>query len=375
MAAQASNITTIDENSDVEDTKSSVQPSRPKRASIAKDTLDKLKNGWYKSSDGSKINLTDDVTFTNNNSILYTEDDLQNIKQLIRILDESTSSASSFSVDSDTLQTKIEVQHCTTLEAARELVGEVDEDQIGVLNFASAKNPGGGFLGGAQAQEESIARSSALYLAITQPQFMSGYYGYNRHGERGYYSHRMIYSPRVTIFKDDDGELLSLPYHVGILTVPAPNAGVIKDRIESRITMEQRVKRLLYVFKAHKHDVLILGAFGCGVFRNNPFDVAMIFREQLESSEYRNSFKRIIFAITNFEMCRIFKQVFNATDLLSIQKQIAAMSFDDSNTRHASSNKQNKQKKKKVNQQRKQKMQKNYANVDFDENSKLFYES
>lgn len=198
MAARTSNTITADEYSDNEDTTFSAQPSRPGRASIAKDTLRKIEDGWYQSSDGSKIDLKDDITFTNDNSILYTEDDLQNIKQLNSIFDESNSSSIT---NSDNSQTKFEIQHCTTLEAARSLVSEVGEDHVGVLNFASAKNPGGGFLGGAQAQEESIARSSALYPAITQAQFMSGYYAYNRHGERGFYSHRMIYSPRVTIFK------------------------------------------------------------------------------------------------------------------------------------------------------------------------------
>lgn len=148
---------------------------------------------------------------------------------------------------------------------------------------------------------------------------------------------------------------MSAPYHVGIITVPAPNAGVIKDRTDSRITMEQRVKRLLYVFKAHKHDTLVLGAFGCGVFKNNPYDVAIVFREQLESNEYRNSFKRIVFAITNAEMCQIFKQVLNAPNLLTIQQEIATLSFDHNGKRHSSFNKQKKQNKKKENQQRKQK--------------------
>ncbi|CAF1288001.1 unnamed protein product [Adineta ricciae] len=342
--------TTVDEHSDAEDASFSTGSSRPSRANIAKDTLEKLKAGWYESPDGTKIVLEDDVTFSNQQSILYTEDDLQNTKQLNANLDETNPTR----LTSDSSQTKIETRLCSTLEAARSLVAEVGEDHVGVLNFASAKNPGGGFLGGAQAQEESIARSSSLYMAITQDQFMDGFYSYHRHGERGVYSHRMIYSPRITIFRNDNGYLLPLPYHVGIITCPAPNAGVINDRIDSRNLMSERIKRVLYVFKAHKHDTLLLGAFGCGVFKNNPYDVALVFREQLESNLYKNSFKRIVFAITNPAMYQIFKQVFDSPNLHELQQQMALMTFNQNKKKHSSD--------KNRKQQRKERRQQKYQN-------------
>lgn len=79
--------------------------------------------------------------------------------------------------------------------------------------------------------------------------------------------------------------------------------------------MMERVKRLLYAFQANKHEYLVLGAFGCGVFRNDPLEVAKIFRQYLISDEFRGAFKRIIFAVYNPEMCQIFQQVFNTTGL------------------------------------------------------------
>ena len=151
--------------------------------------------------------------------------------------------------------------------------------------------------------------------------------------------------------QNDDGDLLPLPYHVGIITCPAPNAGVINDRIDSRNIMSERIKRVLYVFKAHKHDTLLLGAFGCGVFKNNPYDVALIFREQLESNLYRNSFRRIVFAITDPAMYRIFKQVFDSPDVHELQQQMALMTFDHNKKKH-SSDKNRKQKRKERRQQK-----------------------
>ncbi|CAF1472023.1 unnamed protein product [Adineta steineri] len=329
---------------DCEDASFLVSIPRPERAKIGQNTLATLKTGWYESPDGQRVNLEDDIKFCNDNSKLYTEDGLQNMEKSIPITDES-----------DIISyTKIEIRYCTTLQAARFLAAEVGEDHVGVLNFASAKNPGGGFLKGAQAQEESLARSSSLYLAETQSRFMGGYYHYNREGPKGIYSHRMIYSPRVPIFKDDNGKLLSSPYHVAIVTAPAPNAGVINNAKESGNIMTERVKHVLNVFKTNKHDSLVLGAYGCGVFKNDPLDVALIFRQHLESKEFQHSFKRIIFAILNEEMYQIFKQVFETNDLSTIHEQIATLSLDHGVQKQSTNNNRNKPKKRRRTENRRQ---------------------
>lgn len=112
-----------------------------------------------------------------------------------------------------------EVTNETSLSAARRL-----GPGAACLVFASAKNPGGGFLTGAQAQEESIARSSALYPC----QGAAGeFYAFHRRQGDLRYSDRVIYSPRVPVFRADDGALLEEPYTVSFLTAAAPNLGAI----------------------------------------------------------------------------------------------------------------------------------------------------
>ncbi|CAF3964872.1 unnamed protein product, partial [Rotaria magnacalcarata] len=300
MNEEISNAAATDEQSDSEDVLSLRNLSRTERAAIADDTLNKLRVGWYQSCEGSRIDLAEDITFSVQHTVLYTEDDLQNRKKLISSIDQQANPSSL--VTDTTSYRRIEIRYCTTLQAAQSLTTEMDENSVGVLNFASAKNPGGGFLKGSSAQEESIARSSSLYSTVIQPRIFNEFYDYNRRGRSGIYSHRIIYSPRVTIFKDDNGDILSSPYHVGMVTVPAPNASVIRQPELIRSTMVERVRRLLCVFEANKHDCLVLGAFGCGVFRNDPFDVATIFRQLLESEEFKDSFKRIIFAVFNQDM-------------------------------------------------------------------------
>lgn len=171
--------------SDTDDNELLMNLTRKERAMIAEDTLHKLNVGWYSSSsENSPIYFSEDVTYSVDNSLLYNENDLRNIEKK----DSSE-------------KTKIEIRLCTTLQATQSLVKEIGEEHVGVLNFASAKNPGGGFRTGAQAQEESLCRTSSLYLSLTQNRFVNEFYDYHRRTRNVLYSHRIIYSPRVVFFK------------------------------------------------------------------------------------------------------------------------------------------------------------------------------
>src|SRR5262249_53317890 len=144
----------------------------------------------------------------------------------------------------------------------------------------SAKYPGGGFLGGARAQEESLARSSGLYPCIAQ---MRGMYEANKQFGSCLYTDHMIYSPRVPVFRDDEGGLLAQPYAVSFLTAPAVNAGAVKEHERALVepTMFARMEKLLSVAVVRRQHTLVLGAWGCGVFKNDTARVAQAFRRHL----------------------------------------------------------------------------------------------
>ena len=171
--------------------------------------------------------------------------------------------------------------------------------KVGALNFASAKHPGGGFLRGALAQEESIARVSTLYPSLLKcPEF----YNYNMSLKTALYSDYIIYSEGVTVIKDDNGELLENPYNIDVITSPAPNAKVIRENEKHNIskiniTMENRIRKIIKVAILNNIDCLILGAFGCGVFGNSLHDVSKIFRKILIEEDLGKYFKVIEFAI------------------------------------------------------------------------------
>jgi uncharacterized protein (TIGR02452 family) len=184
-----------------------------------------------------------------------------------------------------------EVTDESTLAATRRLGGD-----LACLVFASARNPGGGFLNGAQAQEESVARGSALYPCLRAA---GDFYAHHRASDDLLYSDRVIHAPDVPVLRDDGGGFLPEPYPVSFLVTAAPNLGaILRGRPESAAAVPEvlarRAARVLRVASAHGHRRLVLGAWGCGVFANDPETVALAFREALGDN---GSFDHVVFAV------------------------------------------------------------------------------
>lgn len=258
------------------------------RTIIAKDTLEILEKGFYINKGGETIDVKNAQERAVKNTRLFTPAALDEM-----LLKEHANQ----------FQTTYEVTNETTLDAVRRLDSE-GVSNILCLNFASAKNPGGGFLGGAVAQEECIARASGLYGCLLQA---PEYYAYHRKSGTCLYSDHMIYSPDVPVIKDEAGNLLNKIVCTSIITSPAVNAGVIRRQEISNIdrvipVMRRRIEKLLSLCLHMKHNTLVLGAWGCGVFQNDPEEIAGLFREAL-TGNYANRFSRIVFAVkTNKEV-------------------------------------------------------------------------
>lgn len=195
-------------------------------------------------------------------------------------------------------RTRIEVTNETTLSAGKRLVEK--GKKVIVLNFASAKNPGGGFINGSIAQEESLAYASTLYETLKKHET---FYHYHLHQNRSaLYSDHMIYSPNVTVFRSDGGALLENPYPLSMITSPAVNKGAVEENEKHHIekideTMKKRIQKILAVALSHQYEVIVLGAFGCGVFKNDPKKVAHYFAEILKEEKFKNQFEQVVFAV------------------------------------------------------------------------------
>lgn len=150
--------------------------------------------------------------------------------------------------------------------------------RIGVLNFASYTNPGGKFLMGSSAQEEALCHSSYLFNVLRE---QDKYYYWNRKNKNNnLYLHRALYSPEIRFFRKDEDKLCD------VITCAAPNLRHHFNLTDSeyRELLIKRMSLVKWIAEDNNIDVLILGAWGCGVFQNIPEVVAQCFKEVLSES-------------------------------------------------------------------------------------------
>ena len=215
--------------------------------------------------------------------------------------------------------TRIEVTQETTLAAcARICARQRQKKQRGLsvacLNFASAVAPGGMFMDGTNTQEDSLARSSALYASLGSNKALP-MYQYNRSchsANRGLYSDAMIFSPAVPVFRDDGGSLHA-PYRVSVISAPAVDrsfcAGVPEWQIQQ--TMHNRARKILTVAVNNGVNHLVLGAWGCGIFGHRAADIAQLFFSLLTQEPFQNRFVSVTFPITKSTLCKVFEARFS----------------------------------------------------------------
>lgn len=168
-----------------------------------------------------------------------------------------------------------------------------------VMNFANAHIPGGGFLAGATAQEESLCRCSTLYISISS-EHAKEMYAYNRKHLSLTESHYMLLSPHVKVFRNHKCELLKIPYEVGVITVPAPNRhgkAMFTSKAVLEKVMTERIRYMLNVAHENKYKYLVLGAWGCGAFGNKAADVAEYFYKVLVEEQQEQWFHEVCFAV------------------------------------------------------------------------------
>lgn len=195
----------------------------------------------------------------------------------------------------------IEIRNESTVTAVHRLCNFVkgkDKRLVGVLNFASAHNPGGGFLGGAMAQEEALAYCSDLYVKQTTGQSPE-FYKINEDVNSAYYTNTMIMS-NVNFFRDANYNFV--PYNTcWVLTSPAVNQRLVTMRGELKengyAIMRERMRKILQVFIYCGCTDIILGAFGCGVFGNEPEVIAKYWKELLIDEGLAGYFDSITFSV------------------------------------------------------------------------------
>lgn len=253
---------------------------------LAEKTVEIVERGSYQTASGRVIDIAASVRACLDATRFFPSEELERLRQEV------------LARPSEGFGTTFEVVNETTLAGIARVLAE-GKGPVAALNFASAKNPGGGFRNGSQAQEESLARSSALYASLLQA---SEFYKRHRSSPSLLYSDAMIWSPDCPVFRDDEGRLLDEPQLVSFITSPAPNAGAAADHRPEELPLipevfRRRSEYVLALAASQGYKCLVLGAWGCGVFRNDPAIVAAAFLDHLRRGAWSGRFERVVFSV------------------------------------------------------------------------------
>ena len=259
---------------------------RSTRKELAQQTVEIVERGSYQSATGRVIDIAASVRACLEGTQFFAPEDLERLRQEV------------LGRPPEGFATSLEVVNETTLAGITRLLAD-GKGPVAALNFASAKNPGGGFLNGSQAQEESLARSSALHSSLLRAW---EFYERHRASPSLLYSDAMIWSPDCPIFRDDEGTLLDEPQLVSFITSPAPNAGATAENRPKELpqipeVFRRRSEYVLALAASKGYRRLVLGAWGCGVFRNDPAVVAAAFVGHLREGAWSSRFERVVFSV------------------------------------------------------------------------------
>ena len=216
-------------------------------------------------------------------------------------------------IKENSCETEIKVVPLDSISAAIKCHEDYPNKKIVLLNFSDPVVPGGSVAKGAIAQEEDLCRCTTLYPVLNSDKCFYSYYLPNRKA-RSYNSlDKVIYSPNIKILKDDSYRKIK-SISIDVISASAPCLISPERQYNYDLTYEAhetKARLILQTAFAHKIKVLILGAFGCGCFFNNPHAVVEVFQKLL-NEDFRNAFEQVIFAVPDKENFEIFNsKIFN----------------------------------------------------------------
>ena len=260
---------------------------RRQLADVFQQTIDIVQEGSYTSENGEEVELLDN------------EPMLKGSRFYTKPLD-----ASSVPTLSEECKTKIIVRNDDSIHCGHALQQEGYNPVV--LNLASRRNPGGGVKNGSRAQEESLFRSTNLFLSMYRYAEYAEDYGL----EKSRFQYPMpvrfggIYVPKATVFRagaKDDFALLDTPYYMSFVAVAAinhpeldANGNICQEDVN---LTKNKMRTMLRIGLLNEHDSIVLGAFGCGAFHNPPKHIARLFHEVIDEKEFKDKYKLIAFAI------------------------------------------------------------------------------
>ena len=273
-------LPTVDSDEIAEMTRRKLSLPRHVAQALGASAVVAIRAGSYFDDDGNKVDWAKDVQYSIDSKVT------------ISPTDQLPTSQTRFE------KTRVQITNETTLEAGQRLVKQGKRPLA--LNFANGIQPGGGFLSGALAQEECLCRSSALFGTLENDPM----YEFHRNRPMPDSTDWAILSPEVPIFRTDVGAALHEPWQLSFISCAAPVAYRMDRGVAAQL-LSLRIKRVLSIAHTYGYRELVLGAWGCGAFGNDPCQTAESFRDELETN-FADAFSEIIFAITDWSRERRF---------------------------------------------------------------------
>lgn len=294
-----------------------------KLAAVYQQTIKAVKAGQYTAEDGTIVTLGDDREMRENSRFYdrkFTVNDFpaNNTPTTVCILKTDSISAGKQLLDAG---------YCPV-----------------VLNFANRHRAGGGALRGSHAQEESLFRQTNLFRSLYQFMPDAILYGVEQN-RRQYPMDRNfggVYTPFATVLRGRDSEgnpFLSHPFKLSFIAVAALDLRKKADNNKTMLSSQDaaitknKMRTILRIGILHGHDSIVLGAFGCGAFKNPPHHIAQLFKEVINESEFKNKYKMIVFPIiekhsngqgkSQESKLEAFSNVFNLAPVASIPASVA----------------------------------------------------
>ena len=266
---------------------------RSMRIEVFKNTTFLVKQGYYYNAKNQKISFPDTQNMVLNTKFYHSPCPVHHVPTIHG-------------------KTIVKIENIDCLLAAEKLLN--DGYHPAVLNMASRQNPGGGVQTGAGAQEENLFRRSNLFQSLFQFVPYAEKYGVRKSRfqyplDRNYGG---IYTPDATVFRGTEQmgyPLLEKPFQMSFIAVAGINRPTLAspERIAPELVepVKNKMRTIFRIGLLHHHDSLVLGAFGCGAFRNPPAHIARLFHEVMEEEEFKNKYKLLVFAILDDHNARL----------------------------------------------------------------------
>lgn len=252
-----------------------------------------MQQGYYYNQGQKKVNFPDERTLVTDTKFY---DSPQTVHHILTMSSE----------------TIVKVENIDCLLAAEKLLNQGYHPAV--LNMASRQNPGGGVQNGSGAQEENLFRRTNLFQSLYHFAPFASNFGLPKSKHQYPLDRNFggIYTPHATVFRgtEQDGYLLlDTPYQMSFIAVAGINRPALAspERIAPELVepVKNKIRTIFRIGLLHGHDSLVLGALGCGAFRNPPSHIARLFHEVMEEKEFKNKYRLLLFAILDDHNARL----------------------------------------------------------------------